>query len=91
MSVIQTCISNNCRFDTRQEGAEILERNTTHESLLDDPCFETRRLVQEIENITGYSDADWAEDPTTKNTSCTLCYVDHFLLTHECKGQGTVA
>ena len=28
---------------------------------------------------------------TRKNTSCTLCYVDQFLLTSECRGQGTVA
>ena len=42
--------------------------------------------------ITGYSDADWAGDPVTrKSTSCTLCYVDKFLLTSECRGQGTVA
>ena len=26
-----------------------------------------------------------------KSTSCTLCYVDQFLLTSECKGQRTVA
>ena len=26
-----------------------------------------------------------------KSTSCTLCYVDPFLLTSECRGQGTVA
>ena len=43
-------------------------------------------------NITRYSDADWACDPvTTKSTSCTLCYVDQFLPTSECRGQGTVA
>ena len=28
---------------------------------------------------------------TRKSTSCTLCYVDQFLLTSECRGQGTVA
>ena len=39
-----------------------------------------------------YSDADWAGDPVTrKSTSCTLCYVDQFLLTSECRGQGTAA
>ena len=26
-----------------------------------------------------------------KSTSCALCYVDQFLLTSECRGQGTVA
>ena len=26
-----------------------------------------------------------------KSTSCTLCYVDQFLPTSECRGQGTVA
>ena len=45
-----------------------------------------------LKHITGYSDADWAGDPVTrKSTSCTLCYVDQFLLTSECRGQGTVA
>ena len=45
-----------------------------------------------LKHITGYSDADWADDPVTrKSTSCTLCYVDQFLLTSECRGQGTVA
>ena len=33
----------------------------------------------------------WAGDPVTrKSTSCTLCYVDQFLLTSECRGQETV-
>ena len=49
MSVIQTRAANTCRFDTREEGSEILERNTTHESPLDDPIIETQRLVQGIE------------------------------------------
>ena len=30
MSVIQTRVTNMCRFDTRQEGAEILEMKTEH-------------------------------------------------------------
>ena len=67
------------QIDTCQESVEIFERNTRTESLPDDTC-------------TGYSDADWAGDPVTrKSTSCTLCYVDQFLLTSECRGQGTVA
>ena len=49
-------------------------------------------LNKTLKHITGYSDADWAGDPVTrKSTSCTLCYVDQFLLTSECRGQGTVA
>ena len=49
-------------------------------------------LIKTLKHITGYSDADWAGDPVTRNsTSCTLCYVDQFLLTSECRGQGTVA
>ena len=49
-------------------------------------------LSKQLKNITGYSDADWAGDPVTrKNTSCTLCYADQFLLSSDCKGQGTVA
>ena len=49
-------------------------------------------LSKTLKHVTGYSDADWAGDPVTrKSTSCTLCYVDQFLLTSECQGQGTVA
>ena len=46
-------------------------------------------LNKTLKHITGYSDADWTGDPVTrKSTSCTLCYVDQFLLTSECRGQG---
>ena len=49
-------------------------------------------LSRQLKNITGYSDADWAGHPVWRNrTSCSLCYVDQFLLTSERKGQGTVA
>ena len=49
-------------------------------------------LNKTLTHITGHSDADWAGDPVTrKSTSCTLCYVDQFLLTSECRGQWTVA
>ena len=49
-------------------------------------------LNKTLKNVTGYSDADWAGEPVTrKSTSCTLCYIDQFLLTSECRGQGTVA
>ena len=49
-------------------------------------------LSKKLKNIMGYSDADWNGDPMTrKNTSCTLCHVDQFFITRECKGQGTVA
>ena len=49
-------------------------------------------LNNTLNHVTGYSDADWAGDPEKgKSTSCTLCYVDQFLLTSECRGQGTVA
>ena len=56
------------------------------------PALKPNDLNKTLKHITGYSDADWAGDPVTrKNTSCTLCYVDQFLLTSECRGQGTVA
>ena len=49
-------------------------------------------LNKTLKHITGYSDADWAGDPVTRrSTSCTLCYIGQFLLTSECRGQGTVA
>ena len=56
------------------------------------PALEPNDLNKTLKHITGYSDADWSGDPVTmKSTSCTLCYVDQFLLTSECRGQGTVA
>ena len=49
-------------------------------------------LNKTLKHVKGYSDADWAGDQATrKSTSCTLCYVDQFLLTSECRGQGIVA
>ena len=56
------------------------------------PAVKPNDLNKTLKHITGYSDADWAGDPVTrKSTSFTLCYVDQFLLTSECRGQGTVA
>ena len=56
------------------------------------PAWKPNDLNKTLKHITGYSDAYWAGDPVTrKSTSCTLCYVDQFLLTSECRGQGTVA
>ena len=55
------------------------------------PALKPNDLNKTLKHITGYSDADWAGDPVTrKSTSCTLCYVDQFLLTSECRGQETV-
>ena len=56
------------------------------------PALKPNDLNKTLNHITGYSDADWASDPVTwKSTSCTLCYVDQFLLRSECRGQVTVA
>ena len=56
------------------------------------PALKPNDLNKTLKHITAYSDADWAGDPVTrKSTSCTLCYVDQFLLTSECRGQRTVA
>ena len=56
------------------------------------PALKPNDLNKTLKHITGYSDADWAGNPVTrKSTSCTLCYVGQFLLTSECRGQGTVA
>ena len=56
------------------------------------PALKSNDLNKTLKHITGYSDADWAGDPVRRtSTSCTLCYVDQFLLTSECRGQGTVA
>ena len=56
------------------------------------PALKPNDLNKILKHVTGYYDADWAGDPVTrKSTSCTLCYIDEFLLTSECRGQGTVA
>ena len=56
------------------------------------PALKPNDLNKTLKHITGYSDADLAGDPVTwKSTSCTLCYVDQFLLTSACRGQGSVA
>ena len=59
MSVIRTRVANTCRFDTRQEGAEILKRNTTHESLTI-RASKPNDLCKGLTNITGHCDAEWA-------------------------------
>ena len=56
------------------------------------PALKSNDWNKTLKHVTGFSDADWAGDPVTrKSTSCTLCHVDQFLLTSECRGQGTVA
>ena len=56
------------------------------------PALKPNDLNKTSKHIMGFSDADWASDPVTrKNTSCTLCYVDQFLLTSERRGQGIIA
>ena len=56
------------------------------------PALKPNDLKKTLKDVTGHSDTDWAGDPVTrKSTSCTLCYVDQFLLTSECRGQVTVA
>ena len=53
MSVIQTRVTSTCRFDTLPKSAGILERNTTLESLPDDPSNGAQRLLQGIEKQRG--------------------------------------
>ena len=56
------------------------------------PALKPNDLNKTLKHVTAYSDADWACDPARrKSTSCTLCCVDQFLLTSECRGQETVA
>ena len=78
---------------TRAKKALMYSKQTRHLNLyLTIPAMKPNDQSKQFKNITGYSDADWAGDPVTrKSTSCTLCYVDQFLLTSERKGQGTVA
>ena len=54
------------------------------------PALKPNDLNKTLKHVTGYS--DWAGEPVTrKSTSCALCCIDQFLLTSECRGQGTVA
>ena len=77
---------------TRAKKALIHMKGTRHLNLyMTILATRPNDLIKLLKNITGYSDADWAGDPTRKSTSCTLCYVDQFLMTSECKGQGTFA
>ena len=59
MSVIRARVADTCRFDTRQEGAERLKRNTLHESLTI-RASKPNDLCKGLTNITGHSDAEWA-------------------------------
>ena len=53
------------------------------------PALKPNDLNKTLKHITGYSDADCAGDPVTrKSTSCTLCYVDQFLLTSNVEDRG---
>ena len=55
------------------KSVEKFERNTRAESLLTIPALNPNDLKKTLKHITGYSDADWAGNPVTKNsTSCTL-------------------
>ena len=48
------------------------------------PALKPNDLNKTLKHATGYSDADWAaEQVTRKSTSCTLWYIDQFLLTSE--------
>ena len=53
MLVIQTCITNTCRFDTFQESVEIFERNMWTESPPDNTCIETEWPEQDLETRHG--------------------------------------
>ena len=56
------------------------------------PALTPNDLNKTLKHVSGYFDADWAGDPVTrKTTSCTVCYVDQFLMASEFRGQGTVA
>ena len=56
------------------------------------PDTMSRKLDRDAKDICGYSDAVWAGDPSTrKSVSCPLCFVDRFLPTSECKGQGAAS
>ena len=56
------------------------------------PALKPNDKNKTLKHVTIYSDADCAGDSVMrKSTSCTLCYIDQFLLTSECRGQGIVA
>ena len=53
MLVMQTYVTNACRFDTCQESVEMFERNTRTESSPDDTRIETKCLEQDPETHHG--------------------------------------
>ena len=76
----------NCLIMTRKKT---LQTNFSFDRSESYPCFQ---LCKTLKHVTGCSDADWAGDLVTRtSTSCALRHVDQFLLTSECRGQGTVA
>ena len=75
-----------------KKGLRYLKGTRDMKLYLTIPAVKPNDLSKTLKHMMGYSDADWAGDPTTwKSASCTWCYVDQFLLTSECRGQGTVA
>ena len=92
MLVIQTCVTNTCRLTRAKKVLRYLKGTRALNLYLTIPTLKPNDLNKTLKHITGFSDADWAGDPVTrKSTSCRLCYVDQFLLTSLCRGQGTVA
>ena len=91
MLVIQTLASPTLADLTRAKKALRYLKGTRELNLyLTTPALKPNDLNKTLKHVTGYSDADWAGEPVTRK-SCTLCYIDQFLLTSECRGQGTVA
>ena len=92
MLVIQTWFTYTCRSDTCKKALRYLKGTRDMKLCLTIPAVKLNDFSKTLKHVTGYSDAEWAGDPVTrKSTSCTLCFVDQFLLTSECRGQGTVA
>ena len=92
--IIQSCARKTAVHHRSETGSDVFDKMLARELnlYLTMPALKPNDLSNALKQVAGYSDADWAGDPVTrKSTSCTLCYVDQFLLTSECRGQETVA
>ena len=72
MFVIQTCVTNTCRFDTCPESVWDIKCSDMN-LYLTILALKPNDLNKTLKHKTGYSDAEWAGDLVTrKSTSCTL-------------------
>ena len=58
------CISNTCRYDTCQEALRYLKGTRELNLYLTIPASKPNDLNKTLKQVTGYSDGDWAGEPS---------------------------